>query len=164
MENKLFREKSLEKIASPEQLHDYMRVTTPRLWMILGAILALLAGFIIYASTATVENTMPIQMTTLKINVPKEIDGKIVDTDELMTVCYSLLPYSYKDIVQAGMTVRLGELSGKVSIVSTTDDEYVEEALSLYIKMDDLYIPVPDGTYDAELVLESATPISFLWN
>lgn len=35
MENNLFRKKSLEHISSPEELHDYMRVTSPRLWMIL---------------------------------------------------------------------------------------------------------------------------------
>ena len=26
------------------------------------------------------------------------------------------------------------------------------------------YIPMEDGEYDAELVLETTTPISFLWN
>ena len=63
MENGLFRKKSMERISSPEELHDYMRVTSPRLWMILGAIVALLVGFIVYASTATMENTMPITVS-----------------------------------------------------------------------------------------------------
>ena len=47
MENGLFRKKSLERISSPEELHDYMRVTSPRLWMILAAIVVLLVGFIV---------------------------------------------------------------------------------------------------------------------
>jgi hypothetical protein len=62
MESGLFRQKSVERISSPEDLHEYMRVTSPRLWMILIAILVLLAGFIIFASTATMENTMAIQV------------------------------------------------------------------------------------------------------
>ena len=62
MESQLFRKKSMERISSPEELHDYMRVTSPRLWMILAAIVALLAGFIVYASTATLENTMPLKV------------------------------------------------------------------------------------------------------
>ena len=62
MENPLFRKKSLDHISSPEELHDYMRVTSPRLWMILAAIIVLLAGFAVYASTATMENTMPIRV------------------------------------------------------------------------------------------------------
>ena len=62
MENPLFRKKSLERISSPEQLHDYMRVTSPRLWMLLSAIAVFLAGFIVYVSTVTLENTMKIQV------------------------------------------------------------------------------------------------------
>ena len=58
MQNQLFRQKSLEKIQSPEVMHDYMRVTSPRLWMILTAIVVLLGGFIAYASTTTMESTM----------------------------------------------------------------------------------------------------------
>ena len=29
MENGLFRKKNMERIASPEELHDYMRVNSP---------------------------------------------------------------------------------------------------------------------------------------
>ena len=49
MENGLFRKKSMERISSPEELHDYMRVTSPRLWMILGAsvLLAYLMVFLL---------------------------------------------------------------------------------------------------------------------
>ena len=63
MQNGLFRQKSIERISSPEALHDYMRVTSPRLWMILAAVVLLLGGFIAYASTAKMENTMPIKVT-----------------------------------------------------------------------------------------------------
>ena len=72
MENGLFRKKSMERISSPEELHDYMRVTSPRLWMILGAIVALLVGFIVYASTATMENTMPITVSLSHYEIPGE--------------------------------------------------------------------------------------------
>ena len=33
MENKLFRQKSIDRVSSPEQLQDYMRVTNPGVWM-----------------------------------------------------------------------------------------------------------------------------------
>ena len=50
MENQqVFREKSLERISSPEQLHDYMRVTSPKLWMILTAAIVLIVGFVVGA-------------------------------------------------------------------------------------------------------------------
>lgn len=33
MSNNLFRTKSIEHISSPEQLNDYIRVSTPSVWM-----------------------------------------------------------------------------------------------------------------------------------
>ena len=40
----LFREKSMERLSSPEQLNDYIRVANPGVWLILGGIIALLLG------------------------------------------------------------------------------------------------------------------------
>ena len=98
MENKLFRKKSLERISSPEQLHDYMRVTSPRLWMTLAAIVILLAGFIAYASTASMENTMPIKVHAENIDsFREEENGEIVT--EPATVFSASLPISYKEVV-----------------------------------------------------------------
>lgn len=48
-ENSIFRKKSMEKVSSPEQLNDYLRVSTPAVWIILAAILILLVGFIVWA-------------------------------------------------------------------------------------------------------------------
>ena len=42
----IFREKSIERVSSPEQLDDYIRVTTPSVWMTLLAILILAAGLL----------------------------------------------------------------------------------------------------------------------
>jgi hypothetical protein len=47
MDNQLFRKKSIDRISSPEKLEDYMRVTSPRLWMLLSAIVILLVGFLV---------------------------------------------------------------------------------------------------------------------
>ncbi len=38
----IFREKALEKITSPEQLNNYLKVTNPAVWMILAAVILLL--------------------------------------------------------------------------------------------------------------------------
>ena len=37
----LFREKSLEAVESPESLNDYLRVTSPGVWLILAAVICL---------------------------------------------------------------------------------------------------------------------------
>lgn len=50
MEGKsIFREKSLERVTSPEQLNDYIKVTTPSVWIILAATLILIIGTLVWA-------------------------------------------------------------------------------------------------------------------
>ena len=158
MENGLFRKKSMERISSPEELHDYMRVTSPRLWMILGAIVALLVGFIIYASTATMENTMHITVSLSHDEIPGE-DTASGETEKL-TGMVAYLPHAIKDQVDLGMKVRLGKVEGHISWIGVQPNNEVV----LEISTDNLYVPLPEGDYEAELVLESTTPISFLWN
>jgi len=50
VENSLFRKKSIDKISSPEKLDDYIRVTTPSVWITLIAILLLLVGAILWGT------------------------------------------------------------------------------------------------------------------
>ena len=159
MENGFFRKKSMERISSPEQLHDYMRVTSPRLWMILAAILILVAGFIVYASTATMENTMPVRVQVQSYSVSPE-DTPGAEAYEASYV-YCRLPPDQLDVVKTGMKLRLGKEEGHINWISTREGA---DEIDVIFEMDHTYIPMNDGEYDAELVLESTTPISFLWN
>ena len=54
MADGLFREKSLERVSSPEQLNDYIKVTTPSVWIVLVALILLLAGILAWAAFGTV--------------------------------------------------------------------------------------------------------------
>lgn len=49
------RPKPLIKISSPEQVDDYIRVTTPGMWLLVSAILVLLAAGIIWAYAVKLE-------------------------------------------------------------------------------------------------------------
>lgn len=158
MENGLFRKKSLERISSPEELHDYMRVTSPRLWMLLAAVAVLLAGFLVFASTAQMENTMKISVSVENVSAPEN------EGSEATSFYYSSLPISYKDVVEAGMKVRMGSEQGKIEMIAMVNPDEGEQEIALIIGMENTALSLPDGEYDAELVLESTTPISFLWN
>ena len=158
MQNGLFRQKSIERISSPEALHDYMRVTSPRLWMILAAVVLLLGGFIAYASTAKMENTMPIKVTVETYHMTEEeTQGEARD----VTIVYSSLPADQMEQIKKGMKLRLLKETGTVSWLTSGVQEGLVE---VGFDMDPLNYPLNDGEYDAELVLESTTPVSFLWN
>ena len=48
MENKeIFRKKAVDRVASPEQLNDYIHVTSPAIWMALIGIILILAGALV---------------------------------------------------------------------------------------------------------------------
>ena len=118
MENQLFRQKSLNRISSPEELHDYMRVTSPKLWMILGAIAVLLIGFIVYVSTATMENTMPIKVSVEKVEIPEE--ERAAGGPSEYSFVYSSLPIVQLDRIRTGMKLRIGNEMGHISWISTS--------------------------------------------
>ncbi|MDO4332261.1 MAG: hypothetical protein Q4C58_06180 [Eubacteriales bacterium] len=54
----VFREKSLERISSPEEIGDYMKVTTPGMWLVMAAILLLLAAALIWSVTGRIESAV----------------------------------------------------------------------------------------------------------
>ena len=157
MSNTLFRQKSIDRISSPEELHDYMRVTSPRLWMILAAIVVLLTGFIVYASTANMENTVNIRVTIE--NYESEPDE--TDPDGERYTLSGTFPITMKDVLQTGMVVRIGQEAGTISWIGYSAEE---DVINVMFQMNRQYLPLPGGECDAELVLESTTPISFLWN
>lgn len=46
--NEIFRKESMDRVNSPEQLNDYIRVATPSVWMVLAAIIVLLVGVCVW--------------------------------------------------------------------------------------------------------------------
>ena len=137
MQNQLFRQKSLERISSPEQLNDYMRVTSPAVWMVLGAVIALLAGLLVLSSVKKLETLRP---------AGAQVANGVMEIT---------LPASKAEEVDDGMPVRIA--GQEVAI------EYVREnAAGEAICTAD--IDVEDGNYDVEIVTDSVSPISFLLN
>ena len=57
MDNNLFREKSIERVSSPEKLDDYIKVVSPGVWIVLAAIIVLLLGILAWANVGLVPMT-----------------------------------------------------------------------------------------------------------
>ena len=51
----VFREKSLKRVSSPEELDHYLKVTNPSFWLFLAAVIALLLGVIVWGATGKIE-------------------------------------------------------------------------------------------------------------
>ena len=136
-QNQLFRQKSIDRISSPEQLQDYMRVTNPGIWMVLAAVILLLAGLIACSVAGKIET---------KLAVTCDADKGVVTAE--------LLP-SEGVKVRAGMPLRVAGQEVEVDYVYQNDDsQYIVTAKA----------QIQDGVYDGEIVTESISPISFLLN
>ena len=48
----IFRKESMERVSSPDQLDDYIRVQKPSVWIILALVIALLVAAFVWAVTA----------------------------------------------------------------------------------------------------------------
>jgi hypothetical protein len=143
MENQVFRQKSVERISSPEQLQDYMRVTTPGVWMVLAAVILLLAGLILSSALVNVESKITEQGTVTE-------DGSMLDI---------MLPLSQKSLVAPGMLVRVADREAKIDMVFQAENE-----VEVIAMLPEDGVKLAPGTYDVEIVTETVRPISFLFS
>ena len=133
--SKAYRQKSIDRISSPDQLQDYMRVTNPGVWMVLAAVIVLLAGIFVVTVFGRLESTY-----TARAKIQ---DGKAV----------LLIEGEAADEVDEGMTLRIKNEQAKIEDVYWVTQDAVEAVAR---------IDLPDGNYDAEVVMEVISPISFL--
>ncbi|MCR5136610.1 MAG: hypothetical protein K6C12_05875 [Oscillospiraceae bacterium] len=103
--NGLFREQSLERITSPEQLSDYLHVTNPTVWLILTAVIVLLAGALIWSSTANIESRAM---------------GTATVADGSMTLIFEDEKVAAK--VEPGMNIVVGETESRINSVGKGED------------------------------------------
>ena len=136
-QNQLFRQKSLERISSPEQLQDYMRVTNPGMWMVLAAVILLLAGLIICSIAGKIET---------KLSVPCDADNGVVSIE---------LTPAEGEKVKAGMPLRIAGQEVPIDYVYQSEDKKTVVTAKAELE---------DGMYDGEIIVESISPISFLLN
>ena len=51
----IFRKKSMDRVTGPESLNDYIRVTSPSVWIALLALVILLAGMLVWSVFGRIE-------------------------------------------------------------------------------------------------------------
>lgn len=157
MNNNLFRQKSLDKISSPEQLDDYIRVVNPNIWIVLSGIIVLLVGILIWSVFGRLDSRisavgscedgkLTCYVSAADINKVNEELHIIVDGETYAIAYVSSKPVKAKDQMDEYL-----RYSGKIG-----EDDWVYEIT------DDTDLPT--GDYKTEIVVESVKPISFVLN
>lgn len=138
MKNEIFREKSLEKLSSPEELNEYLHVTNPAIWTVLASIILLLAGLLVWSNFTSIESRIPAtavaEKGVLTITVDDEENAKKIN---------------------AGMQVSAEGIHTKILSVSTGKNGQLTALASANL---------PDGVYDATISYQSTRILHLLFN
>lgn len=161
MSGQLFRKSSIERISSPEQLNDYVRVSGLGVWMVLAAVILLLAGACVWGIFGHLDT---------------RLDSAGTCEDGVLT-CYVRESdiEAVRQAAGAGMGVTVSGQSYQIF-------ELGEAPAAIPQEMDDylLYLggfqpgewvyevkaetALPDGIYEVFMITESVSPMSFVWN
>jgi len=153
----LFRQKSLERISSPEQLSSYIRVSTPSVWLLLTAIVILLAGVCVWGVFGHMDTTLPVVAVSQEGGVTAWV--READAEK----------------IRAGSVVSIGSAEGTVQSIDTapvkvdeTFTDYMRHVGNLregeWVFAAKLEISCPDGVHTAQIVIDSVHPMSFVLN
>lgn len=155
MNNSVFRESSVDRLRSPEQLNEYIRVARPGVWLILSAIILLLVGVIVWSIFGTV-------VTTIQTGVLVSEDG---------TVCF--VKAEDASMLNEGMTVTIaGNITGTLKSISqepmlAEEDTYILQISDIYAGDYFLEVAVEvegleEGIYIGKIIVETIRPITFV--
>ena len=155
--NSIFRQKSLDRISSPEELNSYMKVANPSVWIILLAVILLLAGAIVWGIVGRIETKVP----------------AVAVSDEYGPCLF--ISEQYASAVDVGMKAVINDVEYEITTLSS-EPYLVEDVLSdysmhagnfsygEYVYYADISGTLKGGTYSAEIVTESLSALTFLWN
>ena len=159
MKESLFRKSSIDRISSPEQLNERIRVANPGVWMLLTGILLILVGICVWGIFGRLNTVLPV--------------GAV--TDQGQTVCY--VKEENRDQIHAGMEVTteagssvVAEISLQPCSVDAGFPEYLRHVGSLsegeWVYAVTLKEPLgEDGSiFRADIVIESIAPMTFVVN
>ncbi|MBR2794498.1 MAG: hypothetical protein IKE16_07610 [Solobacterium sp.] len=154
-ENKsLFREKSMEQFSSPEQLNDYIKITNPSLILILVAIIALLAGTIVWGMLGTIDAEAKV---TARVD-NRKVSAYLSSADATQLNATSVILISGNHYPVTG-----------VSDPMKASDGLSESDLELFhLKPMDIIVAVSsecdltDGVYSATVVMQQLKPMDLI--
>ena len=139
MADEIFRQKSLKRISSPEELDGYIKVSRPSIWLVLVTIIILTAGFCLWGVFGRLENVVVANGTVQNGELSAVVSAG--ETCEL----------------ESGMEVRVnGQCIGNISVVEVDSDG------NFTVKIGSTGLA--DGNYKIEIVEESINPFYFIVN
>ena len=157
MSRQLFKKSNIDKISSPEQLQDYVKVANPGLWMVISAIVILLVGVTVWGFIGKIDTTMSTAIITDSGKAVIYIGESDVEKLEIgMTVRSEGKEYKITDIAKEPIKVDGSLTDYAIHASGLAVGEWVYT-----VSIDGKH---SDGVQKADIVIESISPISFILN
>ena len=155
--NTIFRKKSIDRINSPEQLNEYIRVTNLTVWFALIGIIIFLLGVILWGIFGHIETTVDTVSVVQNGQATCYIHAEDVDSVEVGAIV------NIKNTQSTVETI----LSSPIQMNNNVDNYIL--FLGEYEKDDFCYTAtikttLPNGIYSGSIVTESLHPIRFIIN
>ena len=161
MSNPIFRQKSIDRVTSPDQMNDYIRVSNPQVWMILLAIIVLLVGICvwgIFGSMDTKIETGSICKDGRLVCYISENDYAKLTEDALISVNDEEYPVA--SVAANPIRVSESEEGADDYFLHLSGFETSNWVYEISADADDL----KDGIYRVSVVLERVKPMDFVLN
>lgn len=130
----LFRKKTVDKISSPEQLTEYLKVTSPRMWIILAAVIMVLLAVIVWGILGRMETVKDVRV----IVTAGRARIATLDSSEL----------------ERGMVLRIDGQEFKIN--GTVSDEFFRPVGLATVTL-------PDGSYEGTVVIDQTRAVLALF-
>lgn len=126
------------RITSPDQLNDYLKVTNPKIWVLLAAVVLLIVGLLLWSSFTTIES--------YATGTARAIGGELSITFDDTNKANKIRP---------GMEMQVGDVHTEVLTVGTNETGSTVASA---------YANIPDGSYDVRVGYATTQVISMLLN
>ncbi len=154
----IFRKKSMEKISSPEQMNDYIRVSNPGVWMILAAVIVLLAGVCVWGMFGRLDTAVKASGVCtdgrLTVYISESDISKITD-DAIISLGDN--EYSLNEIAKTPVQINDDFNSYLLHLTGLSKGDWV---YTLKADAPD----IKDGTYSVSVITERVKPLDFVLN
>lgn len=154
----IFRQKSVDRVSSPEQLDNYLKVTSPSVWIILIGIIVILIGAIVWGTFGELKTYANV--------------GCVIDSDG----AYCYVKEEELDRVQKGMLVEIPSVNESFEITSINRTgvnipntyDYLQHIIGVtqndYVFQVFGECDIATGYYPGKIVVEKVSPLTFVFN
>lgn len=160
--DQLFRQKSLEKISSPDELDKYIKTASPGVVLLFISLIVFFAGLITWGFIGTIETKSAVGFSV----EGGKVTSYITETDYDSFIKNKDISDVY--LVMDGKSSTNFSISSKPTQANEDSNSYLLHAAEIeigewYYEITSTFESTVDGSYKGKIVYEKVSPISFLF-